>query len=204
MEGDISLWLLSYFPWLVYYVPLLAFLAPIIGGGELGVIAVAFLFVKNLTGFLIITISSCVGMVTMDSIWFFIARSKLFIKFKEWKKISKQYKSLESNIEKVSHGKDLLIISIAKLLVGTRILLVLYMGGRKISFARYLAYNSIVNLLWAGILVSLGWLTAQGFNSIISIFENLQLAITFIIIVLVFLYIVQKWIRQRFMKGQEV
>lgn len=202
--GDIGFWVLSYFPWLASLIPILAFLAPIIGGGELGVIAVSFLFAKNFLVLLMIIIFSALGMITTDCIWFLIARSKLFIKLKNWKKISAQYTNIEKNIERLSHGRDLLIISFAKLMVGTRILLVIYISGRKISFRKYLGYNSIVNLLWASILVVIGIVAAKGYNSIISIFKNLQLGVTFIIIVIVFLYVLQKWVSQKLTKRQKV
>lgn len=204
MEGDIGLKLLEFAPWLTHYIPLLAFLAPIIGGGELGVIAAAFLFVKDFTGFSIIVILSALGMIIADSIWFFIARSRFFGKFKNWRRISAQYKNLERNIEKLSHDRDILIISLAKLLAGTRILIVLYISGRKINFKKYIVYNSIVNFLWAIILIFIGLATARGFNSIIAVFRDVQLAITFLIAVFLLFYILQKWISKKLMRRQRV
>lgn len=204
MSGDVSVWFLGYFPWLSSFVQLLAFLAPIVGGGELGVIAVSFLFARNTSAFWTIVLFSFLGMTAMDSLWFYISRSKLFGKFKEWRKISVQYKSIEQNIERLSRGKDILIISLAKVMVGTRILLVLYIGGRKISFWRFFSYNILPTGIWAIMLALIGLGAAKGFNSIISIFKSVQLAITLLIIFLVGIYIMQKWMSQKLMKRPEV
>ena len=135
--SDISVWFLNLFPWLSGFIPLLAFLAPIVGSGELGVIAAAFIFAKSSYYFWIIVIFSFIGMMTADSFWFLVSRSKLAIKLKNMKSITKQYKNLEESIEKLSHGKDILIIFLAKIMVGTRILLFIYMGGRKITFSKF-------------------------------------------------------------------
>lgn len=204
MGGDINLWLLSYFPWLSNFIPLLSFLAPIIGGGEFGIIAVAFLFVDSSVRFFVVAFFSALSMISIDSIWFFIGRSKLFLRFREWKKISAQYRNLERNIERLSNGRDLIIISLAKILVGTRILLILYLSGRSISFRKYLEYNVLVNFLWAILLVFIGVMASKGFNSIIAIFRNVQAAITFLIVFFVVIYIFQRWLSQRLMKKQEV
>jgi len=200
----VSLWLLSYFPWLSSFVSLLAFLAPIIGGGELGVIAVAFLFASNASAFWIIVLFSFLGMITMDSLWFCISRSKFFSRIKKWEKISVQYSRLEQNIERLSRGKDILIISLAKLMVGTRILMVLYIGGRKISFWRFFLYNTVPTGVWAVMLVLIGVGAAKGFNSIITIFRSIQLAITLLIIFFIGIYTMQKWMSQKLMKKPEV
>ena len=90
--------LLNLFPGLIDYLPLLSFLAPIIGGGEVGVIVVAFLFAHDVYNFLIVLIFSFLGMLVMDSIWFFIGTSNLFKKIKSWKRISKGYSKLENGI----------------------------------------------------------------------------------------------------------
>ena len=204
MVESIIIEYLKFLPWLSQYIPVLSFLAPIIGGGELGVIAVAFLFVNNLSSFVIVLIFSFLGMMTIDSIWFCISKSKLLIKLKRWKRISKQYGNVEKNIEKLSHGEDIIIISLAKVLIGTRILLILYLGARKISFLRFFAYNTAPTFIWAVILSSIGFLAASGFSSIILIFRNIQLGITFLIVFFVVIYLIQKWINQRLIKGQEI
>src|SRR3989344_2920885 len=138
--------LLVIFPWLTAYLPLLAFLTPIIGGGELGVITLTFLFAHNLFNFIVILIFSFLGMLFIDSIWFFIGKSKIFNKVKNLKRISSDYSKLEKNIEKISKGRDLIILLIAKILVGTRIILILYISGRKnLTLRKFFLYSIASN-----------------------------------------------------------
>ncbi len=204
MSENIGLYLLDAFPWLSYYISLLAFLAPIIGGGEFGVIAVAFIFADSYINIIKITFLSCLGMVTLDFLWFLFARSKLLLRFKEWKKVSKHYRKVEEHLEKLSGRNDFLTIILAKVMIGTRILLTLYIGKRKISTGMYLFYNFIANIIWATCLVAIGIAAAKGFYSIINIFKNIQLAITFLIVVIVIFYILQKWISRRLMEKQRL
>lgn len=195
----------SFFYWIVnfvHYVPLILFLAPIIGGGEIGLIITAFLFSNSVSLFFIITLFGFLGMITIDSFWFFIARSRFFNKFKEAKKVEKHYKALERNIENISHGRDLLIIFISKIMVGTRILLIIYLSGRKIKFSKYFLLNIIPNLVWAACLTGLGVLLAMGFSSTLAVFKNIQLAITLIVLLLLIIYSIQKWITKRLTEKQ--
>ncbi|MBU3907057.1 MAG: hypothetical protein KKA64_02280 [Nanoarchaeota archaeon] len=190
----------TYFNWIVnfvHYVPLISFLAPIIGGGEIGMIITAFLFSNSPALFIIIVLFGCLGMITADSFWFLITRSRLFYKFKNAKKITHHYKELEKNIERISSGKDSLIIFISKIMIGTRILLIIYLSGRKISFSRYLLLDIIPNLIWATCLAGIGLLLAMGFSSVLTIFKNIQLAITLIIVSILIIYLIQKWITNR-------
>lgn len=196
--------LLNIFPWLITYVPLLSFLAPIIGGGEAGVIAVSFLFANTLYGFLIVFVFSFLGMITIDSIWFSIGRSRYFDKIKNWRRISKGYEKIERGIEKLSKGRDILILLIAKILFGTRIILLLYISGKKrINYKRFLLYIIIPNLIWASILVSIGWIAIKGFTKIFGIFNNIRVGITFLIVLAISIYILQKWAEKKLMKKLE-
>jgi len=196
--------LLWFLPWLFNYLPLISFLAPIIGGGELGVIAVAFIFSRSFISFLTVIIFTFLGTMTIDSIWFGFSRSGIFKKMKKFRMVSKQYKKIESRIQKISHNNDVLIISFAKLMIGTRIMLMIYLGGRTISFRRFLLYNSIPSFIWCIILATIGWMAARGFSYIISIFKNVQLAITFLIVLFVVFYILQKWINKKLTGKQEL
>ena len=192
--------LLEIVPWLSSYLYALAFIAPIVGGGELGVIAVSFLFSDSINNFLIVLFFSFLGMLFIDSVWFFLARSKLFNNFKNWKSISKHYKKIEEKIEKFTHGKDALVLLLAKLLAGTRIFIMLYLGGRKLSYKKFLYYDFLPTLIWAVLLVTIGLLAAKGFTSIIEIFQDIQIGITFLILCIFILYGVQRWISTQFMK----
>lgn len=201
MDGISSLWILSYFPGLSSWISVLAFLAPIIGGADIGVVAVSVIFANGFSTFATIVIFSFLGMITSDSIWFYVARSKWFRKFRESKRVFPKYKSLENSLEKITKS-DVLIIMLAKIMVGTRILIILYLGARKITYARYFVYNLLPNFIWATILVGLGFMASKGFSSATSLFNNIQFGITFLIVFFFILYGLQKWIRRKLLAGK--
>jgi membrane protein DedA with SNARE-associated domain len=179
---------------------LISFLSPILGG-ENAVIFVAFLSSQGFLSLWIVFFFSFLGMMAIDSIWFFITKTKYFKKLKNWKKISKKYLQVEEHIQKITRNKDVLLLLIAKILIGTRILIIIYLSSKKVSFKKFIFYNSIPTLIWAGLLCFIGYLAGKGFTSIIEVFKNVQIAIIFLFIFFIFFYVLIRrlnaWVMKR-------
>ncbi|HLC86738.1 MAG TPA: hypothetical protein VJH65_00475 [Candidatus Nanoarchaeia archaeon] len=181
--------------------PLIAFLAPIIGGGEIGVMTVAFFAVQVDYPLYSVIFFSFIGMILVDSFWFFLIRSKHIDKLKQLKNISEKQIKLEKHLENISGKHDMLILLFSKILVGTRILIIAYISLRKISFKKFFRYNTPPTFIWAICLSIIGWFAGNGYENIIQTTKDIRFAITFLIgVVLVFLiinYLLRKWIMQR-------
>jgi len=185
---------------LINYIEILSFLSPILGG-ENGVIFVSFLASSNFLTLLNVFIFAFLGMLTIDSFWFFITKTKLYNRMVNGKRVSNNYKKIEKRLEKLSHGKDILILMLSKILVGTRILVIIFIGARKMKYPKFLAVILIPNFVWTAALVFIGYLARGGYDSTIRTFENIQLGILFIIIfIFLFYYLIKrfnKWIMEK-------
>lgn len=185
---------------LINYIEILSFLSPIVGG-ENGVIFVSFLASSDFLTLLNVFIFAFLGMLTIDSFWFFITKTKLYDKIVNGKRISNSYKKIEKRLERLSHGKDILILMLSKILVGTRILVIIFIGARKMRYSKFLAVILLPNFVWTGFLVFIGYLARGGYESTIRIFNNIQLGLLFVIIfILLFYYLIKrfnKWIMKK-------
>ncbi len=183
------------------YAIVLSLLSPIIGG-ETVILLLSFFAGQGYFSPWIVFFFGLIAMIGADSLWFSLAHSKFANKLKERGNIGRRYKQIEAGIERITRKKDVLIIFIAKLLIGTRILLMLYMGGRKISLMKFVLYDAIPSIVWMGVLVFVGLTASKGYYFIIGYFKNIQLALSIIILIglcifLIFKYITNKVIKTR-------
>ena len=194
LEIRSALMILGNFGWLVSY------FAPFVGG-ENGVLIMAFLSAQGILPLTTVIFFSFLGMITLDSIWFFIVRTEGFSKLKRWQRISKQTISLEKRIEKISAKQDVFILLISKILVGTRILIIIYLGMKKMSYKKFFALNTLPTLVWAGALGLLGWLAGRGYYSLSSVSHNLFIGGIILLGIMVFLaitsYLLKKWLLKK-------
>ena len=178
---------------------LIALIAPLIGG-EIAVSVLAFLAGQGVFPLWKIIVGSFFGMVLLDSFWFMVLRSRWGERLKEKVRVSNKYSALERRVESFSHGNDILILMISKVLVGTRILILAYVSIRKISFARFFAYNSVATFVWAVLLGYVGWFAGRGYYSLTRAQDQLFTGAFFVVGVAVVFYcmvwILRRWINR--------
>lgn len=184
------------------YSPIVGFFATIFGG-ENGVLFVSFLSGQGIFYLPYIILFSFLAMIFLDSFWFFFSKTKIFNRFKNWKRISKQYSSIEEHITKITAGRDMLLLMIAKVLVGTRILVILYLSSKNMSFLKFTKYNTIPTLIWAIFLGTAGWLAGRGFEIVWKIFNSFKIAISFLILIIIIYYFFMRRINTWLMKRQK-
>lgn len=183
--------LIDSFPFIPY---LASFLAPFLSG-ENGTVLLAFISAQGYFPLWILLIFSFIGMLTLDSFWFLMTRTRYFEKLKKWLRISNKYKSIEKRIEKMTGGKDIFILLLSKILIGTRILIIIYLSARKLTYRKFIFYNSISTFIWAAILCGLGWLAGKGFYTLAQVEGGLKWAMVFLIGVIIIIYGVLRIIR---------
>lgn len=178
---------------------LIALIAPFIGG-EIAVSALAFLAGQGIFPLWKIIAGSFLGMILLDSFWFMVPRSRWGEYLKEKARVSDKYRALERRVESFSHGSDILILMISKILIGTRVLILAYLSIRKISFTKFLAYNSVATFVWAMLLGYVGWFAGLGYYSLVNVQNQLFAGTLFVIgIAVVFygiLWIIRRWINR--------
>lgn len=188
------------FNFLSSYPEILSFLSPIIGG-ENGVIFISFLAGSGTFSIFTIFVFAFLGMLTVDSLWFFIPKTRLYQRLVGGKKIFSDYKKIAKRLEKLSHGKDILILMLSKILVGTRILVIIFIGARKMKYKRFLSVILLPDFIWTGVLILVGFLAKSSYKFTRDTFVNIQLGILFsVILIVIFYYLIRrinKWIMKK-------
>lgn len=178
----------------------LAILAPFVGG-EIAIITIAFFSGQGLFPLWHVIIGSFLGMILLDSFWFVVPNSRLANKLKNWGRSFDQYRNIEARIESISGKNDIIILLISKILVGTRILVLTYLGLRKISFGKFILYNSVATIIWAIILAYTGWLAGLGYYTMNSVYNTFTFATLFVGIIIglfyTVLFLIRKWIEKK-------
>ena len=147
--------------------------------------------------FLPIFAVSYIGALLGDIFWFFTAR-KLFKRIEKYRIFGKPYRHLLMAVNKVAHRNDFVTLFVSKFLYGTRIISVIYLSEKKLSFLRFAAYALIANLAWLFFIGAIGYLVGIGFSFVANVVKNIQLAITLLIIFFVIFVIVRKKINEKF------
>lgn len=184
------------------YSPVVGFFSTIFGG-ENGVLFVSFLAGQGFFYLPYIILFSFFAMILLDSFWFFFSKTRIFGKLKKWKKISKQYSSVQEHINKITAGKDMLLLLIAKFLIGTRILVILYLSSKDMPFSKFTKYNTPPTLIWAIFLGVSGWLAGRGFEIVWRLFNSIKIAISFLILIIILYYLMMKGINKWLMKKRK-
>jgi len=139
-----------------------ALVAPFLGG-EIAILALAILSGQGTFPFLSVVAGSFLGMLALDMMWFLLFRFPIFGRMKDWSRGSETYRNAERRIEAIARGNDVLILLISKIMIGTRILVLAYIGMRNITLGRFVLYDSVATGAWAILLCAFGWASGRGY-----------------------------------------
>lgn len=186
--------LLNSFGWLVSY------FAPFVGG-ENAVLIMSFLSAQGILPWGVVVLFSFLAMITLDSIWFFIVKSKIVTRIRKSEKISKYNRMLEARLEKITNKQDILILLLSKILIGTRILIIIYLSLNKISYKKFMLYNIPATFIWACALGAMGWFAGKGYYNLAVAQNNLILAgvilLGTILSISLISYLFKKWLLKK-------
>ncbi len=172
--------------------------APLIGG-ETAVLGLSFLAGQGALPLWAIIPGSFLGMVLLDSFWFFFPRTRWGVKVKQKSRDNfVQYRKLEERIQTLSHKNDVIILLISKILLGTRILILIYLSMREITFWKFLRFNSIATGIWAIALGYIGWFAGLGYYSLAQATDDITIAGFYIAGAIALFYLmllsIRKWV----------
>lgn len=162
----------------------------------------AFLSYKGLFPLESVIICSFLGMMFTDIFWFLIVRSPVAKRFLRLQRVSEQQRRLEQRISSITQGKDMLILLVSKLLIGTRIFIILYISSAKITFKRFLFYNAPPTGLWAAFLGLFGWLAGAGTLNMFEIYNNYTVSSAIILLAVIVYYAGMRMMRKILIGGE--
>ena len=105
-----------------------------------------------------------------DILWFRFAK-RIFGKTRRWNAKSLKDKKIILAIEKLSSNKTFLMLLYTKFLYGTRLITILHLSSRKISFRSFFLFNIISAVIWLFVVIPLGWLAGMGVINLLPAFS---------------------------------
>lgn len=184
------------------YLLLLSFLAGLIAGEET-VILVSLLATQNGISLWLVWILASLGFIVADLFFFIIGRLKIFKRLGNYFKTKANTDQLNEIIEKYQNKSLFLFLIIIKSVYGLGITGFIYLGARrKVSFKKLLPYEILVTLSLVSIFVFVGFLAGRGYTVAKQFFEGIYFVISFVFLLILIFYFVQRWVKRKFFKNR--
>jgi len=190
------------FPFFEKYGILISFLGGLFGG-ETAIISLSFLSANGLFPLWWILVFTTIGEFISDIFVFLIGRMHFISNLTKLEKSFKVYRRIDKIIVKLSRDNIFLVILYGKFIYGASIFGLLYLGIKKKNIIEFLIADFIVVCMWIIILVTIGWLGGHGFNFIITIFNNIKIAIFLLLLFVLILISFQKWLNKKLINVQK-
>lgn len=166
--------------------------------GEVAILPLGFLAAQGTVSIFALLIFGLMGTLFSDVLWFFLAKTTIVKKMISHHYANKTISVVHQAINRISKGNYLATLILAKFVVGTRILLIMYISTTDIGFKRFVRYNVIAIFLWLVIVASIGFISGLGFTYFAEILENMYAAIGFVLLVVILITILHIWLKKRF------
>jgi len=174
-------------------------------GGEVAVITLGFLSAQGVFPLVTFFLVSFIGTLSTDMIWFFLGRTKMIGKMLTHRYANKTVLIITEAISKVSGGSHLLAMIFAKFLIGTRVVLIMYVAKTGISVKKFIYYDVISVIAWLLVVIPIGYVGGLGFSYLAKVFENIYAGIGFFLIFVFGIVLLQVWFKHFFVReGEEI
>src|SRR3989344_1774521 len=145
------------------------------------------------------------GTLSSNVLWFVLGRTKTADKIFNHRYAIATILLITEAIRKISRGNHLFALIFAKFLIGTRVVLILYVSKTRIAFKNFIFDDMLAILVWLLVLVPIGFLSGLGFTFISGILQNIYAGIGFVILILFLFVTLQMWLKRYFTReGEEI
>lgn len=155
--------------------PLISFLGGLIIGDSSS-IGFAFLASQGIVPFWKTMFFCFLGMVSADILFYSIGRTTFFDHLVKSKHFHRLFRRVDKAVQHLTHKNTVKALFYTKFTFGTKILISMYLGDKKIPFFKFL-YSAIASsFMWLVIATLGGYLAGGGFLWVLTIFKNLPIA----------------------------
>ncbi|KKS04003.1 MAG: hypothetical protein UU82_C0017G0019 [Candidatus Nomurabacteria bacterium GW2011_GWC2_41_8] len=167
-------------------------------GGEFALLALGFLAAQGVISVFSLIIFSFLGTLFSDTLWFLLGRTATVKKMISHRYADTTVSVINEAVNRMSRGSHSTALIIAKFLVGTRVLLIMYVSTTNIRFQQFIHYDLIAIFLWILVVIPIGFLSGLGFTYFAEILENLYIATGFILLIVILIIILEIWLKKIF------
>ena len=190
---------------LILHYPAFQFIIIFLGaafGGELALFTISFLAAQGILHIFPLVVFSFFGAFSADILWFSLGRTSLAEKIISHRYASPTISIITQAVDRVSKGNRLVALIFAKFLVGTRIVLIMYVSRTDLALKRFARLDAIAVLVWLLLVIPIGFISGLGFTYLAEFFHNLYIEIGLILLILFIVVIIQIWLEKVFIKKE--
>ena len=194
---DFIEWLRNF---IVHY-PSLEYAAVFLGalvGGELALFTLGFLAAQKILQVFPLFLLSFLATYPPNILWFLLAHTETVKKIVAHRYAGTTISIISEAINRISRGNHFIGLIFAKFLVGTPIILTMYVNKNQLSLKEFFIYETPAVLLSLFVIIPMGYLSGLGFIYVADIFNNIYAAIGFIILVIIIISALQIWLKRKF------
>lgn len=151
------------------------------------------------------TVFLCVflGSSIADFFWYFVGL-KITRNTKKWKFYNNNYYSKFSGfVDKMTRRRPFLILVFMKFIYGTRFLMAIYVGIKKVSVGKFFIWNSIGTVIWLLVILPIGWFAGKGASEIINIYKYFEYTVLGLVVFLVLFNIISRFISKKLLPDKQ-
>jgi len=164
--------------------------------GETVILSAAFLAGQGVWPVGNVFLLALAGTLISDILWFLLGNSILH-NSDRWKKYEKEHQHFLTKLEKITGRKPFLSLLFIKFLYGTRILTILYLAVRKVTFAKFFVFGFFGTLIWLGVLLPIGWSAGKGLGNFVEIIDNIGYVFLAILALIIIYRAISIWMEKR-------
>ncbi len=143
----------------------------------------------SLTTVLIVGLGSTLA---LDIILFYLARDLMHERISRLKKVINVSKDVRKFAHKIHTQNLLLVLTLRRFLVGTRHATTLYLGVKKMSWSKFMFYNTSSLIIWSALMVPIAWLAGRGFTILLKVATRVEKLVAFAILFILLVIIIEK------------
>ena len=136
------------------------------------------------------------GMMTHDTLIFFMTLSPLMQRFGRYINRSTSTQGLVKIIERLGRRHYFIPLLLSKFIYGTRTPLVIYASNKERRFFPFIFWNALAAGIWCGILFPIAWIAGQGFSRLLFVFRGIEKILGLILIAALLVYLVNVLVKR--------
>lgn len=171
-------------------------------GGELALFTLSFLSAQGVLPIFTLIIFSFLGTFSADILWFLIGKTNIVKKIISHRYAYSAISIFSQAIDRMSKGSRFTALILAKFLIGTRILLIMYLSEKNFGLKNFVRYDAVAVLIWLILITPIGFISGLGFTYLAEIFHNLYIEIGLILLIILIVVMIQMWLEKIFIKNQ--
>jgi len=167
-------------------------------GGELALFLLGFLAAQGILSIFPVIFFAFFGSLVPNILWFFLGGTAIVGKVVSHRHSNATFLVITEAVRRISRGSHLTALILIKFLVGTPVLLTLYINKTSMSFKKFVYYQSVALFLSMLVIVSTGYVSGRGFSYVTEISQNLYTAIGFLLLIVFVIIVFQIWLEKKF------